>query len=91
MSALMTDSKVLQNLLFSGSAPDDTMLQGYIDQLKQCAFHALTLRVTHGYMMDKAQKEQLQEMETALVEAWKLLSDLGNDFSDLIEAHFSKK
>ena len=87
MSKLMTDSEVLVDLLFEGTAIDDTPLYCTIEELKKCAFDCMEMRIT-GYTLSDEQKQKLDGFSAVFVETWRMLSSLQNDFNDLIEEHF---
>ena len=87
MSKLMTDSKHLMDLLFLGADYKDTPICCTIADLKQCAFECMEMRIT-GYTLDDEEKKRLDRFNTVFVETWRMLSDIQNDFSDLIEEHF---
>lgn len=90
MSKLMTDSKVLMDLLFEGTAPNDTPLQNIIDHLKEATLKAAEMRACVQYMPEEEAYECLDEINTTLVETWKQMLGLQNEFKDLIEAHFKE-
>ena len=90
MSKLMTDSEVLMDLLFEGTAYNDTPLYGTIEDLKKCAFDCMEMRIT-GYMLSDEQKEKLDGFTAVFVETCRMLSSLQNDFNDLIEEHFKEQ
>ena len=87
MSMLTTDSRRLTELLFAGTDYDDTPIYCTIEELKKCAFDCMEMRIT-GYMLTDEQKERLDGFASVLVETWRMLSDIQNDFKDLIEEHF---
>lgn len=87
MSKLMTDSKVLMDLLFFGTDVSDTIIHSTIDELKKCAFDCMEMRIT-GYTLSKEEKDKLDGFNTVFVETWRMLADLENDFKDLIDEHF---
>ena len=90
MSKLMTDSHALMDLLFEGCAPDDTPLYCTIDQLKNATLKAAEMRACVKYMAEEDACECLDKINTALVETWKLMLEIQNDFKDLIEEHFKR-
>ena len=87
MSKLLTDSKCLMDLLFSGADATDTTIHNTIDDLKKCAIDCMEMRIT-GYTLSKEDKEKLDGFNTVFVETWRMLADLENDFKDLIDEHF---
>lgn len=90
MSKLMTDSQVLMELLFGGCDPSDTMLQYLIDQLMESTLTIAEMRVCMQYMSEDERRERLDKIDTTLVETWRQMLALQNEFKDLIEAHFKK-
>lgn len=90
MSKLMTDSTVLMEMLFDGNAPDDTPLCCTIAQLKEATLTVAELRVTAEYETKEAIGAKLDTVNTALVETWKLMLSVQNDFRDLVEKHFKE-
>jgi hypothetical protein len=89
MSKLLTDSKVLMDLLFLGADANDTTIHCTIDELKKCAFDCMEMRIT-GYTLSKEEKDKLDGFNTVFVETWRMLADLENDFKDLIDEHFKQ-
>lgn len=89
MSKLMTDSQHLMDLFFLGTDYNDTPIYCTIADLKQCAFDCMEMRIT-GYDLSDEQRNRLDRFNTVFVETWRLLSDIQNDFSDLIGEHFKK-
>ena len=90
MSKLMTDSQVLMNLLFEGTSPEDSCLQGTIDHLKEATLKAAEMRACVKYMREEDACDCLDEINTTLVETWKLMLEIQDDFKDLIEEHFKQ-
>ena len=90
MSKLMTDSKVLMDLLFDGTAPDDTPLQDMIDSLKEATLKIAEMRACLYYMDKEESNKSLDIINTTLVETWKNMLALQNEFKDLIVEHFKK-
>ena len=89
MSKLMTDSKHLMDLLFLGADYKDTPIYCTISDLKQCAFECMEMRIT-GYELSDEERDKLDRFNTVFVETWRLLSDIQNDFNDLMEEHFKQ-
>ena len=90
MSKLMTDSQVLMNLLFDGSDPSDTMLQYLIDKLKESSLSIAEMRVCMEFLTEDERRERLNKIDTTLVETWRQMMALQNEFKDLIDVHFKK-
>lgn len=90
MSKLMTDSQVLMNLLFDGSDPSDTTLQYLIDKLKESTLTIAEMRVCMEFLPEDERRERLDQIDTTLVETWRMMLALQNEFKDLIDAHFKK-
>lgn len=82
MSTLMTDSKVLMELL-DFSLGEDNTLNSNIAALKQCAFNCMELQVTGYSMGDEELAEKAKMMGVAVVEAWQTLSALKKDFENI--------
>ena len=90
MSKLLTDSKCLMELLFGGFDPSDTMLQYLIDRLKESTLTIAEMRVCMEYLTEEERRERLDKIDTTLVETWRQMLALQNEFKDLIDAHFKK-
>lgn len=90
MSKLMTDSKVLMDLLFDGTSTDDSMLQYRIVQLKEATLKAAEMRACVKYMTEEESCKGLDQINTTLVETWKLMLEIQADFKDLIDEHFER-
>ena len=90
MTKLVTDSKALMDLFFTGTAADDTPIADTIARLKEAAFACTQLRVTAEYEEPDTIRRQLDTVNATIVETWKQLLALQNDFKDLAEAHFNK-
>ncbi len=90
MSKLLTDSKCLMELLFDGSGPSDTMLQYLIDKLKESSLTIAEMRVCMEFLTEDERRERLNKIDTTLVETWRQMMALQNEFKDLIDAHFKK-
>ena len=90
MSKLMTDSQCLMELLFGGCDPSDTMLQYLIDRLKESTLTIAEMRVCMEYLTEEERRERLDKIDTTLVETWRQMLALQNEFKDLIDAHFKK-
>lgn len=88
MSKLMTDSKVLTDLLFDGTSPTDTPIANTIASLKEAAFACTELRVTAGYEDPDVVRAKLDGVNVAIVETWQTLFALLNDFRDLTAMRF---
>ena len=85
MSKLLTDSKTLTDLLNPGLDIDDNLLTCHIDALKQCAFDCMEIQVTGHVMTEEKLQEKTTRMGRAAIEAWQVLSDLKNDFIDMLQ------
>lgn len=85
MSKLMTDSKTLTDLLDPGLDIDDNILTSHIDALKQCAFACMEIQVTGHVMTEEKLKEKTTSMGSAVIGAWQVLTDLKNDFIDMLQ------
>lgn len=85
MSKLLTDSKTLTDLLNPGLDIDDNLLTSHIDALKQCAFDCMEIQVTGHVMTEEKLQEKTTRMGRAAIEAWQVLSDLKNDFIDMLQ------
>lgn len=90
MSKLLTDSKCLMELLFDGSDPSDTMLQYLIDKLKESYLTIAEMRVCMEFLSEDERRQRLDKIDTTLVETWRMMLALQNEFKDLIEEHFKK-
>lgn len=90
MSKLMTDSNVLMEFLFSGCDPSDTILQYLIDKLKEATLSVAEMRVCIQYMPEEERRERLDKISTTLIETWRQMLGLQNEFKDLIEENFKK-
>ncbi len=90
MSKLMTDSKVLMDWLFGGCDSSDTMLQYLVDKLKESSLTIAEMRVCMEYLTEDERRERLDKIDTTLVETWRQMLALHNEFKDLIDAHFEK-
>ena len=82
MSKLVTDSQFLMEFLF-----DEIGLEETIVNLKQAAFDCTELRVICQYDDPEVIREKLDSVNTVLVETWRNMLALRNDFKDLIEKH----
>ena len=90
MSKLLTDSKCLMDLLFGGFDPSDTMLQYLIDKLKESTLTIAEMRVCMEFLPEDERRQRLDKIDTTLVETWRMMLALQNEFKDLIEEHFKK-
>lgn len=90
MSKLMTDSKVLMDLFFDGTDPNDTPLQEMIDSLKDSTLKIAEMRACLCYMTEEESSKSLDSINITLVETLKNMLALKNEFKDLIVAHFKK-
>lgn len=90
MSKLMTDSKVLMDLLFDGCAPDDTEIHYLITHLKEAALSCLEICVAVDYEDHDVLRKRLADINYTITTTWSSLASLQNDFKDLIDEHFKK-
>lgn len=78
MSKLITDSKVLMDLL-----TEDDNLQLVIDDLKNATLTCSELCVTIEFEDFEATRKRLAQVNMALTNTWRTLAMLKNDFKDL--------
>ena len=78
MSKLITDSKVLMDLL-----TEDDNLQLVIDDLKDATLTCSELCVTIEFEDFEATRKRLATVNMALTNAWRTLAMLKNDFKDI--------
>ncbi len=90
MSNLMTDSKVLMDLLFDGCAPDDTEIHYLISHLKEAALSCLEICVAVDYEDRDVLRKRLADINYTITNTWSSLASLQNDFKDLIDEHFKQ-
>ena len=90
MSKLITDSKVLMDLLFDGCAPDDTEIHYLITHLKEAALSCLEICVAVDYEDHDVLRKRLADINYTITTTWSSLASLQNDFKDLIDEHFKK-
>lgn len=90
MSKLVTDSKALMDLLFSGTSSNDTPIHSLIDGLKEATLKCAELRACMKWMDEGVVGEHLDVINTALVESWQQMLELQNEFKDLAEKHFQE-
>lgn len=90
MSKIVTDSDVLMNFLFDGTAPDDTPVHCLIESLKKATLDCAEMRVTVGFEETETLRKRVSDIEFTLVETWRTLLAMENEFRDLIEESFTE-
>lgn len=83
MSKLITDSKVLMDLLFDGTTADDSQISSMIDNLKKATLTCSELCVTIDFYDFEETRKSLSKINMTLTETWRTLAMLQNDFKDI--------
>ena len=78
MSKLITDSKVLMDLI-----TEDDNLQMTIDELKDAVLTCSELCVTIEFEDFTATRQRLAKVNMTLTNMWRTLAQVKNDFKDL--------
>lgn len=78
MSKLITDSKVLMDLI-----TEDDNLQMTIDELKDAVLTCSELCVTIEFEDFNATRQRLAKVNMTLTNMWRTLAQVKNDFKDL--------
>lgn len=78
MSKLITDSKVLMDLI-----TEDDNLQMTIDELKDAVLTCSELCVTIEFEDFNATRQRLAKVNMTLTNMWRTLDQVKNDFKDL--------
>ena len=78
MSKLITDSKVLMDLI-----TEDDNLQMTIDELKDAVLTCSELCVTIEFEDFAATRQRLAKVNMTLTNMWRTLAEVKNDFKDL--------
>lgn len=78
MSKLITDSKVLMDLI-----TEDDNLQMIIDELKDAVLTCSELCVTIEFEDFNATRQRLAKVNMTLTNMWRTLAQVKNDFKDL--------
>jgi hypothetical protein len=78
MSKLITDSKVLMDLI-----TEDDNLQMTIDELKDTVLTCSELCVTIEFEDFNATRQRLAKVNMTLTNMWRTLAQVKNDFKDL--------
>ena len=78
MSKLITDSKVLMDLI-----TEDDNLQMTIDELKDAVLTCSELCVTIEFEDFNATRQRLANVNMTLTNMWRTLAQVKNDFKDL--------
>lgn len=90
MSKLMTDSKVLMDLLFCGIETEDLPIVDNIETLKAATLSCAELRASFAWMDEDEIIQRLESINSALVDTWHKQLALYNDFKDLIDEHIKQ-
>lgn len=85
MSKLVTDSKVLMDLLFDDKAMQNTQLYAMIESLKDATLKCSELCVTIEFEDFEATRRKLADINLTLTDTWRNLALLQNDFKDLYQ------
>ena len=86
MSKLVTDSKVLMDMLIDDSnCIENTQLNMMIESLKAATLNCSELCVTIEFENFEATRRKLADINLTLTDTWRNLAMLQNDFKDLYQ------